>query len=200
MRDEYVSEYSLPYKTTSEVAVILDGYASYAISGASHAINVYRQMLELGDMGAPYDLFLKNSLKAEDLKDYKVVIYIAPYAITKSDEEHIKTLKNQGKIVIVTVKNYKGSGVKNYSSCISSATLAQELRSAGVHVYSEGSVVYANERYLCVTARKDGEVLVCFKTDYALQSFISGELYKTENKQLKLSMQNGQSELFKIIE
>ena len=79
---------------------------------------------------------------------------------------------------------------------------AEEIRSvlqkAGGHVFSEGNIVYANSRFVCVTAAKEGEVKLTMPKHCKIQAFTDGKRY--EGKEFSFRFAYNQTELFKVIE
>lgn len=201
MRNEYEKEMSLPYSSDSEVAVVLDSQSSYAISYSHFSDVVFKQMCELGFGGAPYDLYLKSTLKNEDLTRYKLVVYISPYEVTSYDVDFMKSLIKNKKVVLLTGRKYidNAENLINVPNCVSANELKKYFKQAGVHIYSdESAVIYKSPRHICITATKDSDYVINLKSDCTLTSFITGKKIKTENKKAKITLKYQQSELFII--
>ncbi len=202
MRLEYEKEMALPYQPNSEIAIVLDSQASYALSNPYFYKVVFNQMCELGFASAPYDIYLKSMATGADLSNYKLVIYIAPYDLTPVDVDLIKALSLNGKKVILTGKKYvdfNDENITNVPDLIAKDTLKDYYKKANVHIYAnKNAVVYKSERHICITAPKDGDYELSFKRDLLLTSFISGKKIKTENKKVTITLKEQQSELFII--
>ena len=177
----YEDDFNKPTKKTSELAVFLDEGASYTVSESYYDLMTRQQLVELGFVGAPYDLYLSSDLDKIDEKKYKTTLRILPVDIL----QRINLLQNQE-----TEIGKKGK--------ISAGEIAVALRKAGTHVFSEGNIVYANSRFVCVTATKNGVLKLSMPTDCKIKAFTDGKLYK--GKEFSFNFQTNQTELFEIIE
>lgn len=176
----------IPFESVSEIAVILDQESSYGLNTRCFRERVYNCLLQLGSVGAPHDVYLKGMVSKEQLQGYKLVLYLAPYELSLEDCEIIQTLSKSGVNVLTEVAADK---LREY--CIQS----------GVHLYSDKeNVVYANNQYICILAAEEGEHTLVMKKDCVLQSFLTGEIYRTQDKKLTLSLCKNESRLFKIIQ
>jgi hypothetical protein len=158
-------------------------------------------MCELGFSGAPYDMYLKSTLKNEDLTRYKLVVYISPYEVTSYDVDFMKSLIKNKKVVLLTGRKYidNAENLINVPNCVSANELKKYFKQAGVHIYSdESAVIYKSPRHICITATKDSDYVINLKSDCTLTSFITGKKIKTENKKAKITLKYQQSELFII--
>ena len=201
MRLEYEKEMALPFANESEVAVVLDSQTPYAISGAHFSKTVFRQLCELGFVGAPYDLYIKSMVTIEDLSKYKLVFYMAPYEINNADVDLIKTLTLNGKLVLLNGKKYldNAENLIDVPDGFSASDLKTYCLKAGVHLYTDkNAVIYKNKRYICITAPEDGDYVLTLKRDCSLTSFITGKKIKTDNKKVTIPLKCHQSELFII--
>lgn len=167
-------------KKNSELAVILDEESSYGLSEEYYHTLSLKQLVELGFVGAPYDTY--SIQDAERIKSqYKTLLYIAP---TKGGF--------RGNVLVANGE--KAEGEEGFT--------AEEIRSvlqkAGGHVFSEGNIVYAPPRFVCVTAAKEGEVRLTMQRDCKLQAFTDGKMY--EGKEFSFRFAYNQTELFEVIE
>jgi hypothetical protein len=175
-----------PFASVSEIAVILDQDSSYGCNTRCFREKVYNCLLRLGSVGAPHDVYLKGMVSKEQLQGYKLVLYLAPYELSLEDCEIIQTLSKSGVNVLTEVEADK---------------LQEYCKQANVHLYSDKeNVVYANNQYICILAAEEGEHTLTMKDDCTLQSFLTGEIYRTQDRRLTLSLQKNESRLFKIIQ
>ena len=80
--------------------------------------------------------------------------------------------------MLVTGEDADGT-VKTYDR----ESLLDEAKAAGVFVYSPGNIVYANDKYIAVTATKDGEVRLNTRNNGMLEDVIDGTVVEiTDNK------------------
>ena len=77
--------------------------------------------------------------------------------------------------------------------------MQEYLTSGGVHIYCAGNIVYANEKYISVTARKDGTLLVKMPHDCEFADCITQEKYRTVDRAIALEAESNQTFLFEII-
>lgn len=79
----------------------------------------------------------------------------------------------------------------------SSDELRAHLQTVGTHIYSGGNIVYANARFVALTAKDGGRVLLTMPFVCVIKAFSSGAEY--EGKDFAFDMQSNQTELFEII-
>ena len=201
MRLEYLQYMETGAWAQSEIAVVLDSQTSYGTSGGYFIDTVQKQLITLGNVGAPYDLYLKGSLGDGDLKGYKLVLYLNPYEISPADEERIHALLEGGAVVAITGKR---EGVPE--GCIISEARMDEgklrecCRCADVHTYVEKeAVVYANTRYIAVTAKENGALELYLKQEGEYQDVLTESKYRTVGKKIALTMRENQTLLLKYI-
>ena len=167
-------------RKNSELAVILDEESSYGVSEEYYHTLSLKQLVELGFVGAPYDMY--SIQDAERIKSqYKTLLYIAP---TKGNF--------RGNVLVANGERAEGGD----------GFTAEEIRSvlqkAGGHVFSEGNIVYANTRFVCVTAAKEGEVRLSMPKHCKLQAFTDGKIY--EGQEFSFLFAYNQTELFEVLE
>lgn len=192
----YAKETGKKIESASEVAVILDETCSYYVTENTYWKAVYDQIVSLGYLGSPYDLLLLQGLKEEDVKRYKVAIFLAPAPLNEN-ETLINSLRASGKTVLVS-----GDETGRYGGVAGrygEEEMQEYLTSGGVHIYCAGNIVYANEKYLSVTARKDGTLLVKMPHDCEFADCITQEKYRTVDRAIALEAESNQTFLFEII-
>lgn len=167
-------------RKNSELAVILDEESGYGVSEEYYHTLSLKQLVELGFVGSPYDMY--SIQDAEKIKpQYKTLLYIAT---TRGDFK--------GNVLACKDEEVEKEG----------GFTAEEIRSvlqkAGGHVFSEGNIVYANSRFVCVTAAKEGEVKLTMPRHCKLQAFTDGKRY--EGKEFSFRFAYNQTELFEVIE
>ena len=167
-------------RKNSELAVILDEESSYGVSEEYYYALSKEQLVELGFVGAPYDMY--SIQDAERIKSqYKTLLYIAP---TKGDF--------RGNVLVVNGEKVKKEGV------FTAGKIRSILQKAGGHVFSKGNIVYANDRFVCVTAAKEGKVKLTMPKRCKIQAFTDGKIY--EGKEFSFPFAYNQTELFEVIE
>ena len=179
-REWYVDYLQTPTRKISELAVLIDQDASYFVSEKYYRKMSHDQLVELGFVGAPYDIYLANDLENLDKTRYKTLLQILPSRI----KERVNILQNH---------SFKQS--KN--SLFSAQEITSALRKAGTHVFSEGNIVYANSRFVCLTAVKGGDITLTMPSACKLQAFTNGKIYQGQT--FTFSFEQYQTELFKIL-
>lgn len=179
----YSDEFYLKTKSVSKIAVVLDSKTTYYVNDEKFYSSVLGQIIELGFLGAPYELYLKSQVLYENLKNYKIVIYTCPNAFDTNGAELIKKLERSGTKVLFTGNNPLNAS--NFESEIyDRKQLFNLANECGVHVFSYGNIVYANDRFISVTATKTGVVEITTPNDCEFYSVAEGESYKTMNKKI----------------
>lgn len=191
----YEKELFEKIESVCEIAVALDERSSYFISDTYFYQSVYDKIVSLGYMGAPYDLLLSNHSRLCDFARYKVVIFTAP-VMTEEFKRLADALKQDGKTVIITSndKTY----AETFETTLDDSKISEIASAAGVHIYSAGNIVYANEKYVCVTARKDGRLSVSMPYHCTLVDCITQEEYRTVDGAIDLEAESNQTFLFEI--
>lgn len=162
------------------LAVIMDSKASYTLSEEYYDELSKRQLVELGFVGAPYDMYhTKDKVYAKD--NYKALLYLAP-----------STEKERGNVLVANGERTRKDGM------FTAQEVASLLQKAGGHVFSEGNIVYANNRFVCLTATKEGRAKLTMPKACKMRGFLSGEIY--EGKEFTFHFAYNQTELFEVIE
>ncbi len=179
-RQLYQAEMGRSTKKIAELAVILDEKASYGISDEYFFQTHYHQLVELGVTGIPYDIYHVTDVKRIK-EQYKALLYLTPSTedfkgnIFVSNDDKIS---KQGKFTAEEIREF--------------------LVKHNTHVWSEDNIVYANERFVCVTATKEGEVQLVMPKACKIKAFTSGEIYTGEK--FVFVFEYNQTELFEVIE
>ena len=179
--DTYRVAFNAKIDGVSRLAVVLNDRAYFGRSNAYFAATTSAQLEELGYLGAPYDLYLACAMTAEVQARYDGVLYLA-------DQES----KSKGNTLVL--KN--GERVES-DERFSSDELRAHLQTVGTHIYSGGNIVYANARFVALTAKDGGRVLLTMPFVCVIKAFSSGAEY--EGKDFAFDMQSNQTELFEII-
>jgi hypothetical protein len=135
-------------------------------------------MCELGFVGAPYALYLKGDLSEKELSTYKLCLYIL----------------GDGRKNVLTA----GGERLEKEGAFTALELVSALSNAGGHVYSRGNIVYANSRYLALTATAEGEIRLSMPKECRLKAFTDGKEYF--GKEFSFPMIKNQTELFEVVE
>lgn len=162
----------------SEIAVFLDENASYTMPNEKFVACSYKQLEILGGTGAPYDIYLLDDESKIPENKYKVKLYILP--------------KGQQNALV-----YSGETLKT-DDVFSASTIADALKKAGGHVFSEGNIVYANTGFVSVTATQAGNVTLKLPKEQKLLAFTTGKEYV--GKEFTFDFAENQTELFKVIQ
>lgn len=170
----YEKEYGKPKR--NDLAVIMDEEASYGVSEEYYDELSRQQLIELGFVGAAYDMYQKSD--EPKIKDkYKVLLYLA-----KDGANELA---------------YAGECIRK-EGMFTAQEVSSVLQKAGGQVFSEGNIVYANDRFVCVTAAQAGEVKLTMPKACKLRGFLDGKIY--EGKEFVFTFAYNQSELFEVIE
>ncbi len=169
----YLNTLDITVENNSQIALVLDENSSYYISSQEYTHSVYEQTVEMGKMGAPYDLLLLDKVDGDDIKKYGLFVFERPaFEDSESAEKLIGKIKSHGKKVVITGKHEKCDG-----EFFTHSALAEICREAGVHVYCEGAIVYANARFLSVTTLCEGSSSLLLPSGVkALRDLISDEI------------------------
>jgi len=161
-------------KKNSPLAVLLDEEASYRLSEECYHELSRKQLVELGFVGAPYDMYhLCDESFAKE--NYKTLLYLAKGGVNA--------------LVCNGERIEKGE-------TFTAEEVRFALQKAKGHIYSEGNIVYANERFVCVTAAKEGKVKLTMPSVCKLLAFTDGKIY--EGKEFIFDFAYNQTELFLI--
>lgn len=191
----YQKEIGTEILSVSEIAVVLDEEASYYCADATFWEGVYGQLVSLGYAGAPYDLFLLQGLKKDDLQKYKAVVFLAP-VLKDENVALVEALRADGKSVLVS-----GDEKKRFAGTEKAYTegeMCELLKKSGVWLYCAGNIVYANGKYLSVTARRKGTLTVKMPFDCELIDCIGGERYVTSEGTISIDADDNQTYLWEI--
>lgn len=193
-KEEYDRFINIENNYYNEIAVILDNNTGYKYSDKCFYSLVVDQLIELGFIGAPYDLYLKNLVNPLTLSKYKFVFFIAPYEIEEKDKLIIKQLQESNIVVEVT-------GESNSCRCIDRQYIRELCKKSGVHLFIEKDlIVYNNDKFLCVTAPETGVYNIKMKKDCILKEFATGGNFSTKGCKLSINIEKNQTILFEIIE
>ncbi len=166
----------------SELAVVLDEDAYVGKSNAYFAQTTQEQLAELGYLGAPYDLYLRSDMTEEQREKYGAVLYLAD----KNNPHKGNTL-------------FLRNGVRvEKDGAFGMDELRTHLQTVGVHIYSDENVVYANARFVSITAKVGGRVALNMPFACKIKAFTDGKEYK--GKDFIFDMERNQTELFEIVE
>ncbi len=187
--DLYREKVNAPVANHSEIAVVLDDRGAYGIPGGIFWQSIFQQLVELGWLGAPYDLLLLDRVTDGDIAKYKLFLLLSP------DQTHpayakLKARLNGKPTLITGIGPDSGMGVYNKD------LLQKEAAAAGVFVYSFGNIVYANEKYIAVTAASDGQVKLELPRDGVLEDVFTGECLTTDHKEITWETQSNLCRLF----
>ncbi len=188
----YIEKTETAVKNSTELAVVLDERASGGCSDAMFVQSVHRQLIELGYLGAPYDLLLLDRVRPEDVEKYKMFICLSPDQSAAAYDSLKQRLASSGKRLLVT-----GNGNTGEQPFYDKNTLLKEAEAAGVFIYSFGNIVYANDKYIAVTATEAGEISLSLPFDGVLEDLIDRSLIATQNHRLTWQTASNLCRLFR---
>ena len=177
----YEKAMGAPIKKTSEIAVFFDENAGREVSEEYYYQAINNQLIALGTVGAPHDIYLTSDHAAVDKTQHKAQLYM----LSKDSSER--------KNVLVC----KGERIEK-SGYFTAEEISAFLQKAGGHVFSEGNIVHANARYVSLTATKEGEVTLYMPKTCKLKAFSDGKIY--QGQEFTFSFAYNQTELFEVIE
>ncbi len=163
---------------SAELAVVLNEEASYFTPAKAFRTLSYQQLSWLGFVGTPYALYLAQD--GASLAQF-------------GGKATLKILCEKGKNTLLY-----GDASLEKDTAFTPEELAEQLRAAGVHIYSEGNIVYANARFVALTATSDGRQTLTMPSECKLQAFTDGKIYK--GKEFTFEMSINQTELFEVLE
>lgn len=166
----------------SRLAVVLDERAYERGSNEYFTRTTSAQLEEIGYLGAPYDLYLATDMTDSQKAAYDGILYIAD-------------TKNQRKGNTLVLKN--GARIER-ESAFTAEDLGRCLQSVGVHIYSAGNIVYANAKFVAITAKVGGRVALKLPFACKIKAFTDGKEY--QGKEFVFEMESNQTELFEMIE
>ncbi len=166
----------------SRLAVVLDERAYERGSNEYFTRTTSAQLEEIGYLGAPYDLYLATDMTDSQKAAYDGILYIAD-------------TKNQRKGNTLVLKN--GARIER-ESAFTAEDLGRCLQSVGVPIYSAGNIVYANAKFVAITAKVGGRVALKLPFACKIKAFTDGKEY--QGKEFIFEMESNQTELFEMIE
>ena len=170
-----------PMEKSSELALLFEEDAGRFVSEEYYYQAVNEQLIQLGFVGAPHDIYLTKDIEKVEKTQYKAYLY----ALSKDTKER----KN---VLICDGKRQEKTG------CFTAQEISAFLQEAGGHVFSEGNIVYANSRYVSLTATKEGACKLTMPKACKLQAFSDGKIY--EGKEFIFNLAYNQTELFEVLE
>lgn len=176
----YEEAMAKPMDKTSEIAVFFDENAGMTVGEGYYVQAVFHQLVALGTVGAPHDIYELSDLGKIDESQYKVYLYMLS-----------KDSKDRKNVLVCKGERLEKSG------CFTAEEISAFLQKARGHVFSEGNIVYANSRFVALTATKEGEVKLRMPKACRLKAFTDGKIY--EGKEFTFSLQYNQTELFEVI-
>ena len=179
--DTYRVAFNMETEPVSRLAVVLDERAYEDKNNEYFAQTTSGQLAELGYLGVPYDLYLKTEFSDEQKARYDGVLYLAHQAAVSKGNTLV--LKNGTRID--RERDFDVDELRGY------------LQSVGTHIYSDGNIVYANSRFVAITAKVGGRVALNMPFACTLKAFTDGKEYRGTD--FAFDMEQNQTELFEII-
>ena len=179
LRVWYENAMQKPIQKNSELAVFFDEDAGKFVSEEFYYQAVFHQLVQLGTLGASHDIYLTSD--ADKVKQgYKAQLYML-----SKDNNRKNVLTWQGETL-------------EKEGHFTTEEVISFLQKAGGHVFSEGNIVYANDRFVALTATRAGEVKLRMPKACKLKAFTDGKIY--EGKEFAFTFAYNQTELFEVIE
>ena len=179
--DTYRVAFNAKMANVCKLAVVLDERAYEERSNLYHYDTTVKQLEELGYLGAPYDLYLAGGINDEQKKKYAAVLYVADQ--NSPSKGNTLILQNGGRVE--TENMFAAAEIGNY------------LQGVGVHIYSGGNIVYANSKFVAVTAKVGGRVEMKLPFSCKIKAFTDGKEY--QGKDFVFDMESNQTELFEVM-
>ncbi len=180
-------------RSVSEVAVLLDERASASTPASVFYTSVTNQLVELGFLGAPYDLLLLDRVCKEDAERYKLFLLLSPDEDAPAYTRCRAILGEATGAVHITGKSRNAN-----ASFFSREALWRMVENAGVHLYAKGQIVYANSHHISVTATADEPVVLRMPAGSYLSDPLGGSLPAADNGDYTLLMSKNDCRLFNI--
>ncbi|MFZ4261095.1 hypothetical protein ACFRAE_03575 [Sphingobacterium sp. HJSM2_6] len=161
---------------------------------------------ELGKLGAPYDLYLREDLEQKKPKKYQIVWLLGILDLTPSEQDWIKQFVQAGGTVLhtdhqETVKYHKDSKNEVFQDkrLWNATELAALRQSLGLHQYIQaGDVFYAGNGWLCLHATAGGEKTIHLPFKATIKDAISGTTVVQHSKEFKSYLKPGETKLWRI--
>ena len=176
----YENAMANPIEKTSELAVFFDENAGRTVSEEYYYQAVPHQLVALGMLGAPHDIYEISDLEKINKAQYKAHLYMLS--------------KDSGRKNVLACEDVRLEKEGSFTA----EEISAFLQKAGGHVFSEGNIVYANSRFVALTATKEGEIKLCMPKATKLKAFTDGRIY--EGQEFTFVFAYNQTELFEVIE
>ena len=180
LRGCYKNAMSAPMAKSSQLAVFFDENAGRFVGEEYYGQGVYHQLIQLGFAGLPHDIYLTSDLDKVDKTQYKAQLFML-----SQEGEARKNLLVSGEELLEKDGHFTAEEISTF------------MQKAGGHVFSEGNIVYANSRFVCLTATKEGEVTLRMPKACKLKAFSDGKIY--EGEVFTFSFAYNQTELFEVL-
>lgn len=165
--DAYFLKNPTPFRP--EVAVVIDEERMLRVAPGAVPISrktVYEGRAALGRMGAPYGQYLLDDVLAGRVQA-KLFVFVNGWCFTPAEQRRIARIareRGHGKSLFVDENG------------LSSESLRQAARAAGVHLFTETDCnVYANGPFLVLHASQDGPLAVNIGLARPVHDALSGE-------------------------
>ncbi len=161
---------------------------------------------ELGKIGAPYEMYLREDLKHVKKKNYQVVWLLGLLDLTQSEEAWIQQFVHDGGTVlhtnqIGTTKFYKNSMREDFPNKWqwNATELAKVLEEIKVHRFVDATdVFYAGNGWICLHSKEGGERTVYLPFKAKVIDALTGTYISEQTLQFKASLKAGETKLWKV--
>lgn len=159
-----------------------DAYKDYGDTPMRSAVHTER--IELGNMGAPYDIYDIGDFDSV-YKKYKACIFIS--------------CKDRGQ-----QNKCEQSGIKYISNSVSNPTISSEdlrmfLTSAGIHIYCDSNdIIYVNKNYIAIHSNSTGTKTLKFESSCKIIELLEDKPQEYSGEAINIDMKNNETKLFKL--
>lgn len=212
------------HKNNAEIAVLVDEKMSVFTDIGNFAKFIVNQFVALGFVGAPYDIYLFSDLEETDFSNYKTLIFVSALHITDKQAEQIEKLKSSGRSLMFS--GFTGLYSENYDKILgigsaeesveqefnnyrvlynsgqnfSAEQIRNALKKSGGHIYSEmGDIVYANERYIVLTATDSGKRRLFLPNGKRAKTVINKKDFIVKGNEIEIETDIEETVIFEII-
>jgi hypothetical protein len=131
-----------------------------------------------------------------EIEDYK---FTPVFFSTDPDVNVLGTLEGLGKPGLVEKDMDGWKSVYCSAPLLNSRLVRNIARESGVHVYSEnGDLIYANSRYVSVTAAETGKATIMLPGEFKVTDALTGEVLTTASNRIEYNTKQYETRIFEL--
>jgi beta-galactosidase len=195
----------LNYK--SEVAVVVDEKLQFYDASLGRITgSLLSNRYALGNIGTPFDVFLRSDLDSLAGKGYKTVWFLGLHEPSERESNLISAFRSTTETSLVT--DPAGTSVYRHNLLEDhfpgklgwkAVELRELFSKAGVHIFSDrNDVVYTGNGWLTVHCKEAGQRSVQLPAGWQVSEVRTGESYPISNGAFVLNAREGETFLFRI--